>query len=242
MQKRFTDLEIQAMIVPTALRWPDPTTSIAWAKLHGGVEGLRGLVRAVDENCVGIEGNQDFSGDGIARKRADLGVKALSEVANYQALALAEKAVASDIATLAKHIAQFPSPPTSMADVMLAQEIRAHAARHSSPVEFAMKAIGDPRVLGALLHAPACLSGLPRLRLASCPSEILRRDASCQKASRASAPLSPSRARQAVPPYHKPARIARPSALVLAPLAPWRTAVASDQGGELRRAVPPWPC
>lgn len=57
-------------------------------------------------------------------------------------------------------MSEIPPPPSSLADVMLAQEIRAYVARHSSPIDFAMKNIGDPRVLTALLHAPACLSGL----------------------------------------------------------------------------------
>lgn len=38
--------------------------------------------------------------------------------------------------------------------------MRAHVAKQNSPLEFAMKSMSDDRVLGALLHAPAFLSGL----------------------------------------------------------------------------------
>jgi hypothetical protein len=53
-----------------------------------------------------------------------------------------------------------PDPPDSIADVMLASQIRAHVACQKSPIDFAVKGMADFRVLGALLNAPAFLSGL----------------------------------------------------------------------------------
>ena len=53
-----------------------------------------------------------------------------------------------------------PQPPTAVADVMLAQEIRQHIRRQKSRIDVVMRSISDPRILGAVLSAPAALSGL----------------------------------------------------------------------------------
>jgi hypothetical protein len=72
----------------------------------------------------------------------------------------AEKAVASDLSGLEEKMGKLSPPPTDVAGALLAAEIRAHVAKQNNPLEFAMKSIPDGRVLGALLHAPAFLSGL----------------------------------------------------------------------------------
>ncbi len=41
-----------------------------------------------------------------------------------------------------------------------AQELRQHIARQASPIDFVMNNLNDPRVVGAVLHAPSFLSGL----------------------------------------------------------------------------------
>jgi hypothetical protein len=74
--------------------------------------------------------------------------------------------VISDIALLEARMTQIPPAPTNIADVMLSAEIRAHVARQASPIEFALKSVSDARVLGALIHAPAALSGLTDDQLA----------------------------------------------------------------------------
>ena len=50
--------------------------------------------------------------------------------------------------------------PTAVADVMLAVEIRQHIRRQKSRIDVAVRSISDPRMLAAILTAPACLSGL----------------------------------------------------------------------------------
>src|SRR5262249_528668 len=120
---------------------------------------LRRFVHAVDENCAGFESSPELSSEGIARRRTEAGAKALRELERSAAVASAEKAVKEHIDMLEKQIPQI-SAPAEVADVMLAAEIRAHAAAHPSPIDFATKSIGDERTLGALLYAPAYLSGL----------------------------------------------------------------------------------
>ena len=53
-----------------------------------------------------------------------------------------------------------PEPPTSVADVALAQEIRQYIRGQKSPIDVAVKFMSNPRILGAILTAPAILSGL----------------------------------------------------------------------------------
>jgi hypothetical protein len=67
---------------------------------------------------------------------------------------------------LEKRMMQIPPAPTDIADVMLAVEIRAHVARQTSPIDFALKSVSNARVLGALSHASAALSGLTDDQLA----------------------------------------------------------------------------
>jgi hypothetical protein len=43
---------------------------------------------------------------------------------------------------------------------ILAQEIRQYISDQKSPIDFAAKSMTDPRVLSAILNAPAFLSGL----------------------------------------------------------------------------------
>jgi hypothetical protein len=53
-----------------------------------------------------------------------------------------------------------PKPPTNVADVALAQEIRQYVRSQKSPIDVAVKSMSDPRILSAILNAPAFLSGL----------------------------------------------------------------------------------
>jgi hypothetical protein len=47
-----------------------------------------------------------------------------------------------------------------LADVALAQEIRQYVRGQKSPIDVAVKSMSDPRILSAILNAPASLSGL----------------------------------------------------------------------------------
>jgi hypothetical protein len=84
----------------------------------------------------------------------------LAQLSDHRPLRSAERAVRENIDHLEEQMKKLPSPPTELSDVMLEMEIRAHVGRQTSPFDFAMKNVSDGRVLGALLNAPAFLSGL----------------------------------------------------------------------------------
>jgi len=88
------------------------------------------------------------------------GRQAISELENWPPLHAAERAVARDVEHLEKRMVDLPPPPTNVADVALAQEIRQFVRSHKSPIDIAMRSASDPRILSAILNAPAFLSGL----------------------------------------------------------------------------------
>lgn len=161
-RSKLTNTEIEMRIVPTMRRWPpvDVAKTIAWDKAREAVDLLRTLILTVDAGCRQAEQDTDLSPEGIARRREALGRQALSELENWSPLRAAERAITENIDYLEKKMTDLPQPPAAVADVMLAQEIRAHIRRQKSRIDVAVKSISDPRMLGAILTAPACLSGL----------------------------------------------------------------------------------
>ncbi len=161
MTKRLSDTEIAVRVVPTVLRWPPAgvARTIAWDRLRDCVDAMRGLARAVDNNCAEGEQDQDLSPEGIRRRRTKVGQQALAELADLKPIKLAEKAVANNLALLEERMVEMPKLPTTFADVMLAQEIRAFARTQKSPIDFVMKSVSDRTVLSAILNAPGYLSG-----------------------------------------------------------------------------------
>ena len=156
----LTENEIQMRIVATRIRWPETGTTIAWRRLHECVDALRGLVQTVDLHCIEAEQNRDFSAAGIMRRRTQVGQQALTELAQFKPLQLAEKAAQENIEHLEKKMVDLPQPPTNVADVALAQEIRSYVSKQKSPIDIAVKSVTDARICGAVLNAPPFLSGL----------------------------------------------------------------------------------
>lgn len=159
--KRLTDIEIQARICPTSLRWSaaDPRTT-AWTALFDGVDILRNMMRLLDDACVTLEKDIDLTPDAISRRRTEIGQKAFNELREWPPLQRAERTVTSTINSLEQKMVALPQPPSSVADVALAQELRAHIKAQQRPIDFVSKNMADGRVLSAVLNAPPFLSGL----------------------------------------------------------------------------------
>jgi hypothetical protein len=95
--RRMTDNEIRIRIVPTHLRWPEPSTGLVWNQMRKCVDLLHGLVRKVDNNCAEVEQKTDISAEEIARRRTARGRQALNELANFKPFRIAEQAAIKDI-------------------------------------------------------------------------------------------------------------------------------------------------
>jgi hypothetical protein len=142
------------------LRWPAGGKTISWDKLRECVDALRALVYTVNGHCLEAEQDQDLSPEGIIRRRTQVGQQALSELADFKPLHIAEKAVSNNLSFLEERMVQLPKPTSNMVDFMLEQEIRGHVSEQKSPIDFVLKSIADQRVLGAVLNVPPYLSGL----------------------------------------------------------------------------------
>jgi hypothetical protein len=160
MSKGLSDIEIAASVCPQMARWPDSPLQ-SWQRLKEAVDALRNLARATDDACTEVEHNNDLVPAAVQRKVAAIGQQALGELAEFPALRRAEAEVARNLNLLNEKMRDLPSPPTTYAEVALASEIRNWLSEQPSPIDSAMKLISsDPRVLGAILSAPAVLSSL----------------------------------------------------------------------------------
>ncbi|RWC92300.1 MAG: hypothetical protein EOS72_01915 [Mesorhizobium sp.] len=158
MPKQITELEIEARIAPVSIRWP--SSAIHWEKLKKAVDAIRVLVAVVDANCTATEQDPDLSLEGIARKRVEIGRRALLELSDFAPQKSAESAVGSAVSLFESRMVDVPKPPSSIAEVALAQELRTHGRAQQSPIGFVLNHLNDGRLVGAVLNAPGFLSGL----------------------------------------------------------------------------------
>ena len=92
MARKLTDIAIAARIVPTMVRWAS-SEGASWDRLRECVEALRSLARSVDDKCHQVERNTDLKPENISRRRIQLGEEALAELAAFEPLHRAERAV-----------------------------------------------------------------------------------------------------------------------------------------------------
>src|SRR5689334_15957468 len=97
--ERVSENLIKISIVPTRVRWPQPSAA-PWTKAHDCVDALQDLVRAVDHDCLQVEQNREFSADAIHKRRAAICSAALSKLLNFRPLEIAEKALTESVDAL----------------------------------------------------------------------------------------------------------------------------------------------
>src|SRR5262249_53868940 len=98
--ERLSENKIKISIVPRRARWPDRGAAAAWAKAHDCVDGLQGLVRNVDVDCLQVERNREISADAIRARRAAICDAALSKLSKFRPLEIAEKALTESVDAL----------------------------------------------------------------------------------------------------------------------------------------------
>ncbi len=157
---RLTETEINLRINPRQPRWRPAETNTAFTALHAGSNSLRDLITAIDAACAAAESDKDLSQGGIRRRIVSLAEKAIRELDDYAPLRKAQRAVQSNIESLQSRMTDLPKPPSDIASVALAQEIRSHIKQTKSPIDFSMSHIGNAVVLSAIVNAPHFLSGL----------------------------------------------------------------------------------
>ncbi|MDX8494971.1 hypothetical protein RFN29_25770 [Mesorhizobium sp. VK22B] len=166
MPKPITDNDVAVRITPQVIHWRDTASLMHWTDLKAAVDAARDVVVMVDQQCRAIEADGDLSPEGIARKRIEIAQKAMADLADFKPLKKAESSVARAVSTFQGQMTSLPKKPDHVADVMVAQEVRAHVAKQPSPATYVLNHLNNPQIVAAVLHAPAFLSSLEDTDLA----------------------------------------------------------------------------
>ncbi|WP_027142095.1 hypothetical protein [Mesorhizobium sp. WSM3626] len=153
-----------AMIGAQEANWPSSDVSIWWRKSHEAMAAIRAGVRLIDIKISEQEGNNDLSVAGRLKAIGQIGLAAIEAGIGGAEVAAADREIDRRVAHVSTAITM-PELPNDIADVMLAQEIRAFIRSKRGPGDPVMylhntKVMGDPRVVAAVSGAPAFLSGL----------------------------------------------------------------------------------
>src|SRR4051812_4907771 len=132
-----------------------------WIALRTCVDGVRDLMREVNDEMTKVENDRDLNPTGLARKRAEVGKAALAKFDDFTKFQVAEFQVQNRVETLRQKIRALISQgePKSASEVAIAGEIRAFLAKQQSSPIAAIQHRADPRVIAAVLNAPSFLSG-----------------------------------------------------------------------------------
>jgi hypothetical protein len=98
--QKVSDAQIAITIVPKRARWPEPRTGSVWAAAHCCVDAWHNLIRKVDLDCAEAEQDRELAAGGIAHRRAELCDQAMTKLANFRLLEIAEKALINNINAL----------------------------------------------------------------------------------------------------------------------------------------------
>ena len=154
MKKTWTDAQLN-MIGAQAIRFPDNQT-LHWTAIRETPNRIRELMRDLNTEMTAVEGNPDLSVDGVNRMRAQAAKEALSKL--EKVTEPAEREATKRVEKLQEKSNAFLEQ--GKAEPHIAVEIRSHLAKQKSPIMAALKQKNDPRVISAVIEAPAFLSGM----------------------------------------------------------------------------------
>jgi hypothetical protein len=183
----LSESEVLVRIAPGSARWPKAASTLAWVKLHDAVNNFRATAIAIDAACAVAEDDRTLTPTGTCQRRTAIAKAALADLESNKLFQSALKYVDGDVANFESKIAALlPQEPTDIAGVSLAKELRTIVRGSKSPIDSAIRALTDNRVLGAILHAPPMASGLTeaeygivrqRARAAAAPTQAAAAEA-----------------------------------------------------------------
>jgi hypothetical protein len=159
-KRQLTDATISAVICPQMSRWPTSGGEHSWLRMKDAVMEMHGLARALEDQCSGVESDPDLNAGAVSRRTAELGKRAIGELAEFSALQKAQKAFENNLSQLEQKMKELPVQANDAPSVLRQQEIRAWISRQRSPIDAAVKGLNDPRIVSAILSAPHFLSNL----------------------------------------------------------------------------------
>lgn len=146
------------MIGAQSARWPSTDVN-HWNRLRAAVVAARDVAREADAKIGEVEANRDLSEVGKLRRIGEIGRAAINDLDSLAEMTQAEQAAARWLEALNGRKVSVAAPTDSHAAGLQA-EIRAMLRARENPITFAMAHRGDPAMAGAILNAPAYLSGL----------------------------------------------------------------------------------
>jgi hypothetical protein len=168
---RWSNLEMDVGML--AAKFPQ-SDSPHWAALRDCVDLIKAVLRKANEEFATVEEDRDLSAQGMDRQRAAIARRVLSELDAFAPMTKAENTSARRIEALEKQTTALPSVPSAAIDAMLAAEIRRHVSKQERPELYVLKHAADPRVVGAVIHAPSFLSGMKDSDVALIKAEVGR--------------------------------------------------------------------
>ena len=136
-----------------SIRFPN-IQDVLWNKMRECISSLQDFARDTDAAFDKIESDQDITEAARKRKLGIEGKVRTDELTNWPALKDAEREVET-----ALNRTNFEFPSTDKNGIWA--EIRAHVkVQQPSPFSYAGSHLGDPDMVGAIINAPAFLSGM----------------------------------------------------------------------------------
>ena len=123
-----------------------------------------------------IDEDQNLSPTGKAEKKREIATEAIAHLEKSKTLASARDSVERQISKWDEQSGLAVKPPSTIAESVQQSEIRAHiSAMKDNRVSFVEKHAHDPRVVAAVLGAPAFLSGLTDADINIVKAQIAKR-------------------------------------------------------------------
>ena len=172
---QFELLQIKAAVCPSKDSWPSPDVQVSimgdrptikggalhWSALHACVDDARDRVTKAFAKMAAIDGDKNLSAAGKESKKKGIAEAAITDLEKSKSLSAARKSVEHQITKWDDEIGLTPQIPASIGESVQLSEIRSYiSVMKGNRVDFVAKHASDPRVVAAVLGAPAFLSGL----------------------------------------------------------------------------------
>ncbi len=156
---QFSEARLGVIAAPST-RWPAADTAIFWKIGHEAVTALVERARTADVAIAAVEANSDLSDIGRLKAIGDIALQAVNALPDLPELGRMRAQAERDIRLFEQKVGRAAEAPTDAAEALLHQEIRTHIRSQAEPIQAAYAQRNDPRVVAAIVSAPAMLSGI----------------------------------------------------------------------------------
>ena len=186
----FELLRIKAAVCPAKDGWPSPDVQVSimgdkptisggglhWSALHACVHDARNRVTKAFAAMGAVDDDKALSREGKDLKKKEIANAAVAGFEKAKTLVSARDLVESQMAKWDEELGFFSKPPATIGESVQLSEIRSYlSAMSDNRVNFVAQHVHDPRVIAAVLGAPAFLSGLTEADVGILKAQIAKR-------------------------------------------------------------------